>query len=101
MPQGTWRARLDAPASPESYTLEYYIEARGIAGQAVARVAGPETPLALSVRGRTPATTPWWRRWYTLAGGAAVIGLTTAFIVTSGDSAGDGTLQPGRVTLSP
>lgn len=98
---GAWRARVDAPSSVEGYTLDYYIEARGVADQAVARVAGPETPLTLAVRGRASATTPWWRRWYTVAGGIALIGVTGALIVTSGDSAGDGSLQPGRVTLSP
>lgn len=100
-PDGRWRARFDAPASDESYALEYYVEARGVADQAVARIAGPETPLSLAVTGRVPRTTPWYRRWYTLAGGAAVVGIGTALIITSGGSAEDGSLQPGRVTLSP
>jgi hypothetical protein len=98
---GRWRARFDAPASAESYRLEYYVEARGVAGGAVARIAGPETPLSLAVKGRVNRRTPWYRRWYTFAGGAAVVGIGTALILTSGGDAPDGTLQPGRVTLSP
>ncbi len=99
---GRWHAQFQAPSSTESYVLEYYLEARGIAGSAIGRVGGPENPLALSVSGRVPHATPWWRRWYVIAGGAAVVGgIGTALIVTSGGGTGDGTLPPGRVTLSP
>jgi hypothetical protein len=97
-----WRARFDAPASGDAYVLEYYLEARNIAGGAVGRVGGPETPLALSVAPGRERLRPWYqRRWYVIAGGAALVGIGTALLVTSGGHSGDGTLPPGRVTLSP
>lgn len=97
-----WRARFDAPASEDAYVLEYYVEARNIAGGAVGRVGGPETPLALTVAAGHQRQRPWYqRRWYVIAGGAALVGIGTALIVTSSGDAADGTLPPGRVTLSP
>ncbi|HUH04178.1 MAG TPA: hypothetical protein VML75_19405 [Kofleriaceae bacterium] len=97
-----WRARFDAPASEDAYVLEYYVEARNIAGGGVGRVGGPETPLALTVAAGHQPQRPWYqRRWYVIAGGAALVGIGTALIVTSGGDAPDGTLPPGRVTLSP
>lgn len=99
---GRWRARFKAPNSNESYVLEYYLEARGVTGSPIGRAGGPETPLSLQVSGRVPRATPWWRRWYVIAGGAAVVGgIGTALIVTSGGGTGDGTLPPGRITLTP
>lgn len=100
--EARWRARFDAPASGDAYVLEYYVEARNIAGGAVGRVGGPETPLALTVAAGHERTRPWYqRRWYVIAGGAALVGIGTALLVTSGGDAEDGTLPPGRVTLSP
>jgi len=97
-----WRIRYTAPSSIDAYTLEYYLEGRGLTGAAVARVASPEAPLTIAITGATPVKrTPWYRRWYTLAGaGAVVIGATTAILLaTSGTD--DGTLPPGRVVVSP
>lgn len=97
-----WRVSIKPPASVDKYVLDYYIEVRNVAGGAIGRVGGKETPLGLSVaagRGGTP--TPWYRRWYVIAGGAAVLGVSGALLLTSGDSAPSGTLDPGRVTLSP
>ena len=95
-----WRARFRAPASAEPYVLEYYIEARDLGGRSVGRVAGPETPLSFPVdAGGTRRS--WYRRWYAVAGATALVGIGAALLVTSGDSAPTGSLQPGRVTVTP
>jgi hypothetical protein len=94
---GKWRARFTAPASARAYVLEYYLEAQGPAGEALGRAGGPETPLSLQVAGGS-ASSPWYSRWYVIAGGAAAVGIG-AVLIFSGDSAGDGTLPPGRVSL--
>jgi hypothetical protein len=100
-----WRARFTPPGSASSYSVDYYMEARNAAGGSIGRVGGPETPLSLSVRGGGEVDTsrPWYKRWYVYAGGAAAIAgiAATAFILSSGGDPGDGTLDPGRVTLSP
>lgn len=96
---GRFRARFTPPADRAGYVLEYYLEARDIAGRSVARVGGPETPLALSLRGAPPEGTAWYRRWYVWAG-AGVIVLGTAAAITAAataDEAPDGTL--GTVEL--
>src|SRR5207248_82434 len=36
-----WRVRYTPDASTTAYTIEYYLEGRGITGQAVARVGSP------------------------------------------------------------
>ncbi len=96
-----WRARFKAEPSAEPYVLEYYIEARDLVGRDVGRVAGPETPLALPVAAGGGGK-PWYRRWYTFAGGgAALIAIGTALLVTSGENAPQGSLPPGNVTITP
>ncbi|HEU5060992.1 MAG TPA: hypothetical protein VFU21_30890 [Kofleriaceae bacterium] len=105
-----WRARFTPPASRSGYAVDYYMEARNAAGGSIGRVGGPETPLSLGVRGGTrddddddTGGRPWYKRWYVYAGGAAVIGgiAATAVILSAGGDPGDGTLDPGRITLSP
>jgi tetratricopeptide (TPR) repeat protein len=101
-----WRARFTPPASRTGYAVDYYMEARNAAGGSIGRVGGPETPLALDVRGagggEEDTSRPWYTRWYVYAGGAAVLGIAaTAVILSSGGDPGDGTLDPGRVTLTP
>ena len=102
-----WRARFTPPGSRSGYSVDYYMEAKNAAGGSIGRVGGPETPLSLTVQpggdddddggGR-----PWYKRWYVYAGGAAVLGLATgAILLTSGGEPGDGSLDPGRITLSP
>lgn len=103
--EGTrWRARFVPPSSRAGYAVDYYVEAKNAAGGAIGRVGGPETPLALEVRAGEGDESPgaWYTRWYVIAGGAAVIGVAAAAVVlSSGEDAPDGTLEPGRVTLSP
>jgi hypothetical protein len=98
--EGRWRARFTPPASSTRYAVEYYIEARDLGGRAVGRVAGPETPLVLPVAPGQRDRPAWYRRWYVVAGGAAVVGVGTVILV-SGDRAPDGTLDPDRITLTP
>jgi hypothetical protein len=96
----TWRARVVPPASRDRYVLEYYVEARDGTGKSLGRVAGPETPLSIPVApGSPPEKKRWYKRWYVVAGGAAVLGLGAALLITSGGGTPDGTLPPGRITL--
>jgi hypothetical protein len=104
-----WRARFTPPASRTGYAVDYFVEARNAAGGSVGRVGNPETPLELGVRGGAGGEVddgggrPWYKRWYVYAGGAAVLGgiAATAVILSAGGDPGDGTLDPGRITLSP
>jgi hypothetical protein len=104
-----WRARFTPPPSRSGYAVDYYMEAKNAAGGSIGRVGGPETPLSLGVTGGrggevdTGGGKPWYKRWYVYAGGAAVVGgiAATAIILSSGGDAGDGSLDPGRITLSP
>lgn len=97
-----WRARFAPPASRTPYQVDYYVEARNAAGGAIGRIGGPETPLALPVSpGEAESRTPWYGRWYVIAGGAALlaVGATALAITATTDDIPDGSL--GRVTLSP
>lgn len=96
-----WRVKFKLPSSALAYQIDYYVEARDIAGGALGRVGGPETPLSMKVDAGTDGDTPWYRRWYVLAGGAVLVGVGTALVVTSGDDAPTGTLQPGVIELTP
>ncbi len=101
-----WRARFTPPGSSSAYSVDYYMEARNAAGGSIGRVGGPETPLSLSVRAGSDdvdTSRPWYKHWYVYAGGAAAIAgiAATAFILSSSGDPGDGTLDPGRITLSP
>lgn len=101
MDDDRWRARFTPPAATRPYVVEYYVEARNVAGGAVGRIGGPETPLALRVAAGVIERTPWYQRWYVLAGGAIALGVGVTLIATSGDDAPDGSLPPGTVELTP
>jgi hypothetical protein len=96
-----WRVRYTPEASRDAYTLEYYLEGRGLTGEAVARIGSPEAPLSISITAGAGAhKKKWYRRWYTWAGiGAVLAGTTAAIFATSGSS--DGSLPPGHVTVTP
>ena len=104
-----WRAHFTPPGSRSGYEVDYYMEAKNAAGGSIGRVGGPETPLSLDVRGGAgdddddTGGRPWYKRWYVYAGGAVVLGgiAATAVILSSGGDPGDGSLEPGRITLSP
>lgn len=93
-----WRARFTPPSDTGGYTLEYFVEARDIAAAQVARIGGPETPLALPVRGAPEASPAWYRRWYVWVGaGAVVLGTAAVIVVSSGESAPESTLGTGNL----
>jgi hypothetical protein len=96
-----WRVRYTPDASADPYTLEYYLEGRGLTGEPVARIGSPEAPLTISITpGAAPSAKKWYRRWYLWAGvGTLVVGSTAVILATSGTD--DGTLPPGRVTVTP
>lgn len=81
--ENRWRARVPTPLSTQNFVLEYYIESRDIGGRANARLGNPGEPRTLDIGAR--ASKPWYRRWYTIAGGVAVIGIATVLIATAGD----------------
>ena len=88
-----WRARFTPPPDPSGYVLEYYVEATDLAGAPVARAGGPETPLALPLRGAAALGAPWYQRWYVWAGtGAAVLGAVAIGAAAASDSAPESTL---------
>ncbi len=97
-----WRVRYTPPSSVDAYAIEYYLEGRGLGGAAVARVASPEAPLSIAITGaaRAPAK-PWTRRWYTWAGaGAVAVGLAGVLIYATTAGPDDGSLPPGRITVT-
>jgi hypothetical protein len=96
-----WRARFTPPPADSAYTVDYYIEARNIAGGPIGRVGGPDTPMSLSVEAGSSERKSWYKRWYVIAGGAALVGIGGALLITSGGGSGDGSLPPGRITLTP
>ncbi len=99
---GVWRAAINAPAAASGYVLDYYIEVRGIANSAIGRVGAPEMPLGLPVAaGSAASASHWYSRWYVIAGGAAAITLGAVLVFSAGEDAPSGTLDPGRVTLTP
>jgi hypothetical protein len=98
-----WRAAIKLDGARRAYALEYYVEARGPGGGVVARIATPDAPLALEISpgGGEGGGRPWYGRWYVIAGAAAVAAGTTGAIIIATDGPSDGTLPPGRVTVSP
>ncbi|HTJ44677.1 MAG TPA: hypothetical protein VL463_21375 [Kofleriaceae bacterium] len=98
-----WRATWSLDPSRTAYELDYYVEARGPAGEATGRIASPEDPLPLHVAaGGGAERDRWYTRWYVVAGAAVVVGgATTAAIFAAKSGAGPGTLSPGTITLSP
>jgi len=102
--ESRWSAQFVPPREIADYTVEYWLEARAAGDRVVARVASPESPIALPVKGvPAPREAPlvWYKRWYVWAAVGAVvagvaIGVTVAETATH---APDGTLPPGKVTL--
>lgn len=98
-----WRVGLTPPASRDGYALEYYVEARGAAGAVLARVASPDAPLSLRVgAGGVSRGGAWYGRWYVITGAAVLAaGATGAIVWTATQGVPDGSLPPGRVTVTP
>jgi hypothetical protein len=95
-----WRARVKPPASRKPYVLEYYVEARGAAGEAVGRIGNPDSPLEIPIAAGE-GDRPWYGRWYVIAGAAVVTGIAGAAIVASQRGPDDGSLPPGTITVTP
>lgn len=73
-------ADIPAATGAEGFTAWYYVEANDAEGNTVARGAGPQAPLRLSVVTREP----WYRSPWVYAGGAAaVVGAAAVFFAAS------------------
>ncbi|MDB4967530.1 MAG: hypothetical protein JWN44_3219 [Myxococcales bacterium] len=98
---GRFQSSYTPPRENDSYTLEYYVEARDEKGRVVARVASPERPIALPVQGAPIPPLPWFKRWYVWAAvGAVVAGAAVGGIVYgTSERAPRGSLPPGQVSL--
>lgn len=103
-----WATGFSLPASKQPWVLEYYLEARDGEGEQVGRVGAPDAPLSFPVAaGGAPVATeaeptPWYRRWYVVGAGAAALGAAGVAVgVAVGGGGVHGSLDPGRVTLSP
>ena len=96
-----WRAALRLEASRRSSTIEYYVEARGAGGAILARIATPDAPLILEISPGGGDGRPWYGRWYVIGGAAAVAAGATGALILASDGPADGTLPPGRVTVTP
>jgi hypothetical protein len=97
-----WRVRLTPDASREAYAIEYYVEGRGLTDQTVARVASPEAPLSIAISAGTGTSKkPIYRRWYFWAGIGGAAALATGAVILGTSGPDDGTLPPGRVTVTP
>lgn len=98
---GRWRATLRLPPSRRPSTREYYVEARGVGGSVLARIAAPDAPLALEISPGSDDARPWYGRWYVIAGAAALAAGATGAVILATGGPDDGTLPPGRVTVTP
>jgi len=98
-----WRASWTLEPSRRPYAIEYYIEGRGVAGEATGRIASPDDPLPLAVAAGTGADHGhWYTRWYVVAAAAVVVGGgATAAVFAGRGGAPDGSLPPGTITVSP
>ena len=97
-----WRASWSLDASRTAYDLDYYVEARGPAGEATGRIASPEDPLPLHVDAGGGERARWYTRWYVVAGAAVIVGgATTAAVFAAKSGAGPGSLPPGTITVTP
>jgi hypothetical protein len=98
---GKWRTRIALASARRAYAIEYYAEARGAGGAVLARVATPDAPLVLEIAPGGGDGRPWYGRWYVIAGAAVVAAGTTGAILLATDGPSDGSLPPGRVTVTP
>jgi tetratricopeptide (TPR) repeat protein len=98
---GRFVASFTPPREPADYSLEYYLEAHDAKDRVVARVASPQSPIALPVTGNREGPTAWYKRWYVWAAvGAVVAGVAIgATVAATAEKAPDGSLPPGKVTL--
>lgn len=98
-----WRARVPLEVASRPFPLEYYVEARGIGGVVIARIAAPDAPLELAVGAGGGGSTekPWYARWYVIAGAAAIAAGATGLVIYAASGPDNGSLPPGSVTVTP
>ncbi len=80
-----WRARLALPGAKKPYKFKYYIEGRDIAGRAIAWHGSAQYPVELSVDAGSNKRA-WYKRWYVIMGGVAVIAVGAAIVAATSDS---------------
>jgi tetratricopeptide (TPR) repeat protein len=78
---GRWKLSYSPPREVADYTLEYYVEARGV-------------PVVV-------APQPWYKRWYVWAAVGAVVagGAVIGAVAGTAEKAPKGSLPPGSVSL--
>jgi hypothetical protein len=101
--RGRWGARLSLPSAATDYRLHYYLLALGVAQERVDQQGSAEAPLDLEVQARRAGGgSPWYARWQVWAGvGAAVVAGSVGAVLLSGSEDQQGSLSPGRITLTP
>src|SRR5262249_59886408 len=80
-----YRGFVTPPHETVPYVLEYYVEARDVAGRVVSRIGGPEEPLSIDVAGAPLPPPPWYKRWgvWSAARGAGAAGTRAAVPVSA------------------
>ena len=94
-----YRGFVTPPHETVPYVLEYYLEARDVAGRVISRIGGPEEPLSIDVAGAPLPPPPWYKRWWfwTAAGSAVAAGTVAGVLITTERHAQPGSL--GQVQL--
>ena len=101
-----WRAKIRLPAEADDYELAMFVEALGPAGELVANLGDEASATHHRVSGRgSPSKSDdgaWYGSWKLWAGlGAATLLGGSVAILSSGSDLREGSLSPGRITLSP
>ena len=101
-----WRGRIRLPTNHDDYSLTFYVEAQGPAGEIIGRLGDANAPASHPVAGREMRAGTqdgaWYGSWKLWAGiGAATLLGGSVAILTSGSDLREGNLPPGRITLSP
>lgn len=98
-----WRVGIELPERSSEHRVLYYVEAMDLAGSVVASLGKKEEPAFLSVPAsrRKKSGKAWYKRWPVWAGLGVALGAGTAVVLSSGSSLREGSLSPGRITLSP
>ena len=100
--ESRWRGRLSPQARRKGYEILFYAEALGPAGEVLARLSSAEDPTKHKVAGRSSSNQAWYRSWKVWAGATTVAVLAgTAAILSARSDGQEGSLAPGRITLSP
>ena len=95
----SYRGFVTPPHETVPYVLEYYLEARDVAGRVISRIGGPQEPLSIDVAGAPLPPPPWYKRWWfwSAAGGVVAAGAITGVLISTEKHATAGSL--GQVQL--